>query len=1035
MANFSALLRFLDEGRLQDKADLKPRILSRRSSPSETLPLPRLFPGETLILQLGNVYCYDSLGFKGMTKGILHLTDYKLSFTGREVETHDDRLRENMSDEDEEEEPESIARRGWMSQRIKQGWRSRRKNQKQSPLQVSVPRLPGSPQTGSLKRTAESRTGSLKRNSPSILRRLKGLGRRSAAAIDPPTAPSYQSRMRSLALEDMSVFNSFDEEPKPTDDGHRFETEVNIPLTSVYKIKKPKVATYHNKEEGVRLSECLQVECCTGTILKFGFTQDEASAEALKGEIERVMRPQYFAKLFAFSYRNALNSSLDIRLLEDTKSPNFYTFQGVISLVCIFVWNLFDLIFQDEFGRLGLIDVNPYTWRVATVTQQLCPTYPKEVVIPRSVSDIDLRRIAAFHRYSRFPAVCWKDARTGAVLLRAASTTHRRGKLSTRCEADEAYVRALCMLNSSAATKLMILSDPPVSTVGKHSTPMHRLSRAEAEFFYYPESTFVYSDCVDESEDSKMIRKSSKAFRRFLHGKTEAGRYYSLLEESNWLGQIHKLLSTAVEIADAVKVQAAYVLIAYENGWDRTAQVSSLAQLLLDPFYRTLNGFQILIQKEWLAFGHKFTSRTCPWLLKTKEGGPVFLQFLDCVWQIMMQFPRKFEFNEAFLQTLANEAYSTRFGTFLMDSEREREKKDVHKGTVSFWRWMFLVQQTSDKYNNLLYEPEQGPRVLYPLSSMSCLKLWTSYYCRYRQEDHLSAAEQNCRDQARKLLQEYQELKDKFIKVSTAAGVSTEKAVNDLRKEVASLSGKMSSSSCGVSKDQDHSAHIQQRKLDTKEWWTQLEKEGSEDDADEGDGDGENNQSQPDCQMTELPASRHLSNGEDVRGRRFTLGGLMIRGQRSISSQLSSPAMSPPTPASFDDTNVNFLDVIRKSGLILGDPSVHFSKALCSGYLSKVGGRHKAWRKRWFVLDLNKHCIAYFEDEKTAMNKQAPKGVIKLTEINGVCKFDKKSGKNHVTFAVETSHRTYFMHSPSSVGVDVWISCIAAASPLVQTNS
>jgi hypothetical protein len=42
----------------------------------------------------------------------------------------------------------------------------------------------------------------------------------------------------------------------------------------------------------------------------------------------------------------------------------------------------------------------------------------------------------------------------------------------------------------------------------------------------------------------------------------------------------------------------------------------------------------VLIQKEWVSFGHKFTSRHTPWLAKSKEGGPVFLQWLDCVWQV-----------------------------------------------------------------------------------------------------------------------------------------------------------------------------------------------------------------------------------------------------------------------------------------------------------------------------------------------------------------------------------------------------------------
>jgi len=80
-------------------------------------------------------------------------------------------------------------------------------------------------------------------------------------------------------------------------------------------------------------------------------------------------------------------------------------------------------------------------------------------------------------------------------------------------------------------------------------------------------------------------------------------------------------------------------------------------------FYRTMRGFQVLIEKEWLSFGHQFQLRNGAPEVARKLGGdgalcqsefsPVFVQFLECVFHIATQWPTAMEFNQVCCSCLA----------------------------------------------------------------------------------------------------------------------------------------------------------------------------------------------------------------------------------------------------------------------------------------------------------------------------------------------------------------------------------------------
>ena len=114
-------------------------------------------------------------------------------------------------------------------------------------------------------------------------------------------------------------------------------------------------------------------------------------------------------------------------------------------------------------------------------------------------------------------------------------------------------------------------------------------------------------------------------------------KYLNKLESSGWFNNIRQAIHTASLIADELHNKNGCILVHGWDGTDNTLLITSLVQIILNPESRTLKGFQLLIEKEWLQAGHPFSKRCFKLAYGSttqKQEGPTFLLFLDCVRQV-----------------------------------------------------------------------------------------------------------------------------------------------------------------------------------------------------------------------------------------------------------------------------------------------------------------------------------------------------------------------------------------------------------------
>ena len=445
-------------------------------------------------------------------------------------------------------------------------------------------------------------------------------------------------------------------------------------------------------------------------------------------------------------------------------------------------YHIYDL--WQEFKRQGLdLDSNNCEWRITTINKdyKLTPTYPNTLIVPQSIPDTLLNHCSKYRSKGRFPTLSYYYKRHGNSITR--SSQPMPGITKQRSIQDEKLISTIFATNKH---NIIVDARPLTNAIaqvalggGTELMENYNFNQSTRRLFLGIDNIHVMSETNNSLIDNFLI--DSDIFTDL--SLKENGKF------QNWSKYNKLILSSVDKLSKEMIFNKANILVHCSDGWDRTTQIISLVQLCIDPFFRTFQGFMVLIEKDWVSFGHKFRERSnhlsaidCfhdnttgifntqlslndnPFTKlrssktndfeqnitnspspkpksarsqniskSSKFASPIFQQFIDCVYQLQQQNPEKFEFNERFLRRLVYHVYSCQYGTFLFNSQNESLQFDSMHKTRSIWDH-FISKKSLFINKNYKSENDKTPEEDWISPDLSAVKWWTQLYGRKPEE-------------------------------------------------------------------------------------------------------------------------------------------------------------------------------------------------------------------------------------------------------------------------------------------------------------
>uniref|UniRef100_A0A674IR69 Myotubularin related protein 7 n=1 Tax=Terrapene triunguis TaxID=2587831 RepID=A0A674IR69_9SAUR len=357
----------------------------------------------------------------------------------------------------------------------------------------------------------------------------------------------------------------------------------------------------------------------------------------------RLARPVKYEELYCFSF----NPKLDKEERE----------QG---------WKLVSL--NEEYNRM---DVPNNYWQISDVNRdyQVCDSYPTEVYVPKSATAHIIVGSSKFRSRRRFPALSYYCKDNNASICRSSQPL---SGFSARCLEDEQMLQAIRKANPGSNFMYVVDTRPKLNAManraaGKGYENEDNYSNIKFQFIGIENIHVMRSSLQKMLEVCEL---KSPSMNDFLWG----------LENSGWLKHIKAIMDAGIFIAKVNYVTVCSVVTMSVISFIGPTSVGYNGNILYYFRYGYLDG-------------------------DPKERSPVIDQFIECVWQLMEQFPCAFEFNDRFLIHIQHHIYSCQFGNFLCNSQKERRELKIQERTYSLWA--HLWKNRAD-YMNPLYREDHS---------------------------------------------------------------------------------------------------------------------------------------------------------------------------------------------------------------------------------------------------------------------------------------------------------------------------------------